>query len=104
MAIVSRKPRNPSLRTQQYIKYNDLSKKRPEKSLVTPLHKTGGRNCYGRITSRHRGGGAKRLYRIVDFKRVYRDVPGIVKAFEYDPNRNLPIALIYYKKWVRVIF
>ncbi len=97
MAIVSRKPRNPSLRTQQYIKYTDLSKERPEKSLVTPLHKTGGRNCYGRITSRHQGGGAKRLYRIVDFKRVVRDIPGVVHAFEYDPNRNVSIALIYFK-------
>lgn len=97
MTIVSRKPRNPSLRTQQYIKYTDLSKKRPEKSLVTPLHKTGGRNCYGRITSRHQGGGAKRLYRIVDFKRVIRDIPGVVNAFEYDPNRNVSIALIYFK-------
>jgi large subunit ribosomal protein L2 len=97
MAIVTRKPRNPSLRTQQYIKYDDLSKGRPEKSLVAPLHKTGGRNCYGRITTRHHGGGAKRLYRIVDFKRVVKDVPGVIKAFEYDPNRNLPIALVYFQ-------
>ncbi len=97
MAIVSRKPRNPSLRTQQYIKYTDLSKERPEKSLVTPLNKTGGRNCYGRITTRHQGGGAKRLYRIVDFKRVVRDIPGVIQAFEYDPNRNVPIALVYFK-------
>ena len=97
MAIVTRKPRNPSLRTQQYIKYDDLSKGRPEKSLVAPLHKTGGRNCYGRITTRHHGGGAKKLYRIIDFKRDVKDIPGIIKAFEYDPNRNLPIALVYYR-------
>ena len=97
MAVRTRKPINSSSRAQQYIVDSDLSKKDPEKSLLAPLHKTGGRNAYGRITSRHRGGGAKKLYRIIDFKRVYKDVPGIVKAFEYDPNRNLPIALIYYK-------
>lgn len=74
-----------------------FQKKDPEKSLLAPLHKTGGRNAYGRITSRRRGGGAKKLYRIIDFKRIHKDVPGVVKAFEYDPNRNLPIALIYYK-------
>jgi large subunit ribosomal protein L2 len=97
MAIVTRKPRNASLRRQQFIVDKDLSKKRPEKSLLAPLPKSGGRNAYGRITSRHVGGGAKRLYRIIDFKRIHRDVPGIIHAFEYDPNRNLPIALVQYK-------
>ncbi len=97
MAVITRKPRNASLRTQQFIVDADLSKKEPEKSLLAPLHKTGGRNAYGRITSRRRGGGAKRLYRIIDFKRAHKDIPGIAKAFEYDPNRNVPIALIYYK-------
>lgn len=97
MAIVTRKPRNHSLRGQQFIVDKDLSKKRPEKGLVAPLRRTNGRNAYGRITTRHRGGGAARLYRIVDFKRLQRDVPGVVSAFEYDPNRNLPIALILYK-------
>ncbi len=97
MAIVTRKPRNSSLRTQQYIVDDSLSKKDPEKSLLAPLHKTGGRNVYGRITSRRRGGGAKKRYRIVDFKRIQKDVVGIIKAFEYDPNRNLPIALVFYK-------
>lgn len=97
MAIVTRKPRNASLRTQQFIRDKDLSKKEPEKSLLAPLKRTGGRNAYGRITSRHKGGGAKKLYRVIDFKRAQIDVPGIVKAFEYDPNRNLPIALIFYK-------
>jgi len=95
--IVTRKPRNPSLRTQQYIVYEDLTDKKPEKSLVAPLHKKGGRNAYGRITVRHRGGGAKKLYRIIDFKRIVKDVPGVVAAIEYDPNRNLPIALVNYK-------
>ena len=95
--IVTRKPRNASLRAQQYIVHEDLSKKEPEKSLLAPLHKTGGRNAYGRITSRHKGGGAAKLYRIIDFKRAQKNIVGIVKAFEYDPNRNLHIALIYYK-------
>ena len=96
MAIVTRKPRNASLRTQTFIVTPDLSKKRPEKSLTSPLKSSGGRNAYGRITTRHRGGGAKQLYRLVDFKRVHRDVPGVVKAFEYDPNRSCDIALVYY--------
>ena len=97
MTIVTRKPRNPSLRFQQYIVYEDLTKKAPEKSLIVPLKRTGGRNAYGRITSRHRGGGAKRAYRMVDFNRAQRDIPGVIVAFEYDPNRNVPIALIFYK-------
>jgi large subunit ribosomal protein L2 len=97
MAIVKRKPRNSSLREQKFISTKDLSKKDPEKGLTAPLPKKGGRNVYGRITVRHRGGGAKRLYRLVDFKRVYKDVDGVVKAFEYDPNRNVPLALIVYK-------
>ncbi|MCB9493343.1 MAG: 50S ribosomal protein L2 [Epsilonproteobacteria bacterium] len=101
MAVVTRKPRNQSLRNQQYIADKDLSKKEPEKHLLAPLHKSGGRNVYGRITSRHRGGGAKRAYRIIDFKRATKDVAGVVSAFEYDPNRNVPIALIKYKNGVK---
>lgn len=97
MAIVKRKPINSSSRMQKFMSNKDLTKKAPEKSLTAPLPKTGGRNAYGRITSRHRGGGAKRLYRLVDFKRIYKDVEGVVKALEYDPNRNVPIALIVYK-------
>lgn len=96
MAIITRKPHNPASRFQQYIVYEDLTNKAPEKSLVAPLKRTGGRNAYGRITTRHRGGGAKKLYRIIDFKRAHRDVAGKVVAFEYDPNRNVPIALVYY--------
>lgn len=101
MALVTRKPRNASLRHQQFITYDDLTKKRPEKGLVEGLHRTGGRNTYGRITCRHRGGGAKKLYRIVDFKRLTKDVVGAVQAFEYDPNRNVPIALIVYQNGSR---
>ncbi|MDQ5890309.1 MAG: ribosomal protein [Candidatus Dependentiae bacterium] len=96
MAIVTRKPRNASLRTQSFIVTPDLTKKRPEKALTAPIKKSGGRNAYGRTTVRHRGGGAKQLYRLIDFKRVHRDVPGTIKAFEYDPNRSCDIALVYY--------
>ena len=96
MAIVSRKPRNASLRTQTFVVTKDLTKKRPEKSLTVSLPRKAGRNAYGRITVRHRGGGAARLYRINDFKRLHRDIPGKVTAIEYDPNRNVDIALITY--------
>lgn len=94
MAIISRKPRNPSLRFQTFIDNSDLTKKSPEKSLVIGLNKKGGRNAYGRITVRHRGGGAARKYRIIDFNRENRDVPGKVVSVEYDPNRNVRIALV----------
>lgn len=95
--IINRKPINSSSRTQQYLSTDHLTKKRPEKSLTSALHRKGGRNCYGRITVRHIGGGAKRIYRIVDFQRSQKDVAGVVKAIEYDPNRNVPIALVVYK-------
>lgn len=101
MAIVKRKPRNSSLRTQTFISTKDLDKKKPEKELTVSLPKKGGRNTYGRITVRHRGGGAKRKYRIIDFKRAQKDVSGVIKAFEYDPNRNVSIALVYYKNGVK---
>jgi large subunit ribosomal protein L2 len=97
MAVVNRKPRNPSLRFQSFISNKDVSKKKPEKSLTFGLKKSGGRNAYGRITTRHRGGGAARLYRLVDFKRVERAVAGKIAAIEYDPNRNVFIALVFYK-------
>ena len=101
MAVVSRKPRNSSLRMQQFLDFRELTKKDPEKSLLLPLKKTGGRNTYGRITVRHRGGGAKKKYRIIDFKRIQRDVLGVVSSFEYDPNRNVFISLIKYKNGVK---
>ncbi len=101
MAIVNRKPRNSSLRKQTFLSSKDLTKKKPEKKLTVSLNKKGGRNAYGRITVRHRGGGAKRRYRCIDFKRFQKDVWGVVKAFEYDPNRNVSIALIYYKNGVK---
>lgn len=97
MAIVRRKPVNSSSRQQSFVSNRDLTKKKPERSLLAPLKKKGGRNAYGRITVRHRGGGAKRNYRLVDFKRLHREVEGVVQALEYDPNRTVPIALIAYK-------
>ncbi len=96
MAIVTRKPRNSSLRFQTFIDTSELTKKKPERRLTSGLSKRGGRNAYGRITVRHRGGGAKRNYRLVDFKRIERGIPGKVVSIEYDPNRNLPIALVVY--------
>lgn len=97
MAIVTRKPRNSSLRFQTFVSSEDITKKSPEKSLVVGLRKKGGRNAYGRITCRHKGGGAARKYRIIDFKRTDRDVNGKVIAIEYDPNRNVRIGLVSYE-------
>jgi large subunit ribosomal protein L2 len=96
MAIKKFNPYTPGRRFMTVQKNDDLTKKDPERSLLEPLHKKGGRNNRGRITMRHRGGGAKRLYRIIDFKRNKLNVPGKVAAIEYDPNRNARIALIHY--------
>jgi len=76
--------------------FNEISRKEPERSLLLPLKKTGGRNVYGRITSRYIGGGHKRLYRIIDFKREKFDIPAKVASIEYDPNRSANIALLHY--------
>ncbi len=76
--------------------FKEITKDEPEKSLLSPVKKTGGRNSYGRITMRHRGGGHKRMYRAVDFKRDTRDVAGKITAIEYDPNRTCRIALVEY--------
>ncbi len=98
MAIVTRKPRSASQRFQSYVDSSDITKKKPERSLVKGLiKKRGGRNAYGRITVRHQGGGALRKYRIIDFKRAKRDVPGKIIAIEYDPNRNVRIGLVSYR-------
>ena len=96
MAIVSRKPQNSSLRFQTYINNSDITTNKPERRLVKGLRKRGGRNAYGRITVRHRGGGARQNYRIIDFARVERDIVGTVSTIEYDPNRNVRIGLIAY--------
>ncbi len=94
--IRNRKPRNASLRFQTFIDSGDITSTSPEKSLTVGLKKRGGRNAYGRITVRHRGGGASRTYRIIDFNRTVRDVPGKITTIEYDPNRNVRIGLVIY--------
>lgn len=99
MGIRTYKPTSPARRGGQVSDFADITdrKKQPEKSLIVPLKKTGGRNFHGKITSRHRGGGAKRMYRIIDFKRNDKDgVIGTVTHIEYDPNRTCRIALIVY--------
>jgi large subunit ribosomal protein L2 len=96
MAIHSFRPLTPAGRFTSLNKREGLSKERPLRSLTEPLNKTGGRNVYGRVTSRHRGGGHKQLYRIIDFKRDILDVPAKVQSLEYDPNRTSNIALVAY--------
>jgi large subunit ribosomal protein L2 len=96
MALRTRKPTSAGRRFQSGSDFSELTTNRPEKSLPAPLHKTGGRNVYGRKTSRHRGGGHKRQYRIIDFKRNKDGVPAKVATIEYDPNRTCRIALLHY--------
>ena len=90
------KPTSPGRRFQTYDTFEDITRSRSERSLIRPLKKTGGRNVGGRITCRHRGGGHKRRYRIIDFKRDKADVPAKVASIEYDPNRSARIALLHY--------
>ncbi len=98
MGIKTYKPTSPGMRWQKGSDFKDIRRgNRPEKSLVAPLKKSGGRNSSGRITARHRGGGHKRKYRIIDFIRAKRDVPATVQSIEYDPNRTARIALIRYE-------
>ena len=97
MAIKVYKPTTNARRNMSVTDYSGLSKVAPEKSLLEPLKKNSGRNSYGRITVRHRGGGNRRKYRIIDFKRQKFDVEGIVKTIEYDPNRSAFIALVEYE-------
>ncbi|NLY56019.1 MAG: 50S ribosomal protein L2 [Firmicutes bacterium] len=96
MAIRKFKPTTPGRRAMSVVSFSEITKTEPEKSLLAPLNKSGGRNVYGRITARHRGGGAKRAYRIIDFKRDKDGVPAKVAAIEYDPNRTANIALLHY--------
>ena len=96
MTIKSYKPTSPGRRFQTYSTQEEITRKRPEKSLLRPLKKTGGRNTQGRMTARHRGGGHKRLYRVIDFKRDKDGIPARVASIEYDPNRSANIALLYY--------
>ena len=96
MAIKSFKPTTPGRRKMSTLLNNEITKSTPEKSLVVPLKKNGGRNNQGKITTRHQGGGEKRKYRIIDFKRNKLNIPGTVASIEYDPNRTANIALINY--------
>ena len=97
MAIRKYKPTTPGRRGSSVSDFAEITRSEPEKSLVRPLHSKGGRNAYGRVTTRHQGGGHKRQYRLIDFKRVDKDgVPAKVAHIEYDPNRTARIALLHY--------
>jgi len=96
MGIKVYKPTSPGRRGMTGSTFEEITKTEPERSLVVPLRKKGGRNVQGRITVRHRGGGHKRLYRLIDFKRDKHGIPARVAAIEYDPNRSARIALLHY--------
>ncbi|HEY5600095.1 MAG TPA: 50S ribosomal protein L2, partial [Candidatus Manganitrophaceae bacterium] len=96
MAIKTYNPTSPGMRFRTGLTFEEITKKEPERGLLEPLKRSGGRNNTGRITSDHRGGGHKRLYRLIDFKRDKKDVPAKVEAVEYDPNRSARIALLCY--------
>jgi len=101
MAIRKPKPTSAGRRFVTYADFAEITKTEPEKTLVEGLKKSGGRNAHGRKTSRHRGGGAKRLYRRIDFKRTRDGIPAKVAAIEYDPNRSAYIALLHYADGVK---
>jgi large subunit ribosomal protein L2 len=96
MPIKKYKPTSPARRHMTVSTFEEITKKEPEKSLLVPSRKTGGRNSYGRITVRFRGGGTKQKYRIIDFKRDKDNIPAKVASIEYDPNRSANIALLHY--------
>lgn len=96
MSIKKYRPTTPARRQMSVSTFEEITTSEPEKSLLAPLHKKAGRNNHGRITTRHRGGGHKRQYRIIDFKRNKDNIPGKVATIEYDPNRTANIALIHY--------
>jgi len=96
MGIKTNKPTSPGRRFQTGSSFEEVTSVTPEKGLLRSLRKKGGRNALGRVTSRHRGGGHKRKYRIIDFKREKEGVPAIVASIEYDPNRSANIALLHY--------
>ena len=97
MGIKKYKPTTPSLRWITTSTFEEITKSTPEKSLLVPRKGTGGRNVHGHITCRHKGGGHKRMIRILDFRRNKKDIPGLVCSIEYDPNRSARIALLVYK-------
>src|ERR1700691_303008 len=96
MAVRKRKPTSAGRRFQSVSDFSEITTNKPERTLVVPLPSTGGRNSYGRKTARHRGGGHKRQYRIIDFWRDKDGIPARVAAIEYDPNRNARIARLHY--------
>ena len=96
MGIKAFKPTSPGRRQMTVAAFEEITRSKPEKSLVAPLRRSGGRNAEGRTTSRFRGGGHKRAYRIIDFKRDKDGVPGRIASIEYDPNRSARIALVHY--------
>ncbi len=96
MAIKKVKPTSPGRRFQTYSSFEEITRTTPEKRLLKTIRKSGGRNSNGRITIRHRGGGHRRNYRIIDFKRDKTGIPAKVAAIEYDPNRSARIALLHY--------
>ena len=96
MPLRTYKPTTPSRRGTVLATFEEITRRKPEKSLVAPLKRTGGRNSRGKITARRRGGGAKRAYRIIDFKRDNAGIPGKLATIEYDPNRSARIALVQY--------
>lgn len=97
MAVKKYKPVTPGQRNMTGYAFDEITKSKPERSLLVPLRKSGGRNAYGRVTVRHRGGGHRQFIRKVDFKREKRGIPAKVAAIEYDPNRNARIALLHYR-------
>ena len=96
MALRKRKPTSPGRRFQTVSDFSEITSTTPEKSLLAPKPATGGRNAYGRKTARHKGGGHKQQYRVIDFRRTKDGVPALVATIEYDPNRNCRIALLHY--------
>jgi large subunit ribosomal protein L2 len=101
MGTIKFKPTTPSRRHMIGHDFKEITKSEPEKSLISPVKRTGGRNAYGRITMRHRGGGHKRMYRLIDLKRDLMNVSGKITAIEYDPNRTSRIALVEYPNNVK---
>src|SRR6476619_8203629 len=96
MPVKKYKPTSPGRRQMATSSFDEITRSTPEKSLLESLHKKGGRNANGRITTRHQGGGHKRRYRRIDFKRLKDGVPAKVASIEYDPNRTCDIALLHY--------
>ena len=96
MSVKKYNPTSPGRRFMSVSTFEEITRKEPEKSLLAPLKRKSGRNSYGRITVRHRGGGAKQKYRIIDFKRDKDNIPAKVSSIEYDPNRTARIALLTY--------